>query len=82
MFVPSRGSRENVAKVLIVITDGESQEKNQLPNAAAAAERKKIVRFAIGVNFNIFIFTIWNILCFLKGGPARMLLDLSFRNSF
>lgn len=62
MFVASKGSRENVGKVLVVITDGESQEKLQLPSAAQAAERKNIVRFAIGVSFTIYIFTLWNIL--------------------
>lgn len=64
VFVASMGSRENVRKVLIVITDGESQEKAQLPRAAAEAEGKKIVRFAIGVSFIIHIFAIWNILWF------------------
>uniref|UniRef100_H2THW5 Integrin alpha-X-like n=1 Tax=Takifugu rubripes TaxID=31033 RepID=H2THW5_TAKRU len=49
VFIARRGSRENVGKVLIVITDGESQERELLPNAVKAAENKKIVRFAIGV---------------------------------
>uniref|UniRef100_A0A3B4EUM1 VWFA domain-containing protein n=1 Tax=Pundamilia nyererei TaxID=303518 RepID=A0A3B4EUM1_9CICH len=43
------GSRSNAKKVLIVITDGESQDSNRLPYAAQLAESKKIVRFAIGV---------------------------------
>uniref|UniRef100_A0A3Q2X691 VWFA domain-containing protein n=1 Tax=Haplochromis burtoni TaxID=8153 RepID=A0A3Q2X691_HAPBU len=43
------GSRSNAKKVLIVITDGESQDSNHLPYAAQLAESKKIVRFAIGV---------------------------------
>lgn len=60
VFVPNQGSRENVRKVLIVITDGESQEKYQLPSAVQEAENKKIVRFAIGVSV-IYIFTLWNI---------------------
>lgn len=61
MFIAKSGSRENVGKILIVITDGESQEKLDLPNAVKAAENKKIVRFAIGVSFNIFFFTFWKI---------------------
>lgn len=44
------GARPNVKRVLIVITDGESSDRVQLPNAAQAAENKKIVRFAIGVS--------------------------------
>ncbi|XP_063338423.1 integrin alpha-M-like [Pelmatolapia mariae] len=49
VFTPQRGSRSNAKKVLIVITDGESQDSNRLPYAAQLAESKKIVRFAIGV---------------------------------
>lgn len=37
-------------RVLIVITDGESNDRKELPAAAALAERKNIVRFAIGVS--------------------------------
>lgn len=57
MFVANKGSRENARKVLIVITDGESQEKEELPKAINAADRKNIVRFAIGVSFIIYIIT-------------------------
>ncbi|CAG07592.1 unnamed protein product, partial [Tetraodon nigroviridis] len=49
VFVASGGSRENVGKVLIVITDGKSNNKSKLPGAARAADAKRIVRFAIGV---------------------------------
>ncbi|XP_051925308.1 integrin alpha-M-like isoform X2 [Hippocampus zosterae] len=49
VFVASRGSRPNVKKILIVITDGESGDRDNLPSALTAAERKNIVRFAIGV---------------------------------
>ncbi|KAM9336641.1 integrin alpha-M-like [Symphorus nematophorus] len=49
VFTPSRGSRSQVKRVLVVITDGESHERNQLPQAAKLAQDKKIVRFAIGV---------------------------------
>ncbi|XP_024913426.1 integrin alpha-M-like isoform X2 [Cynoglossus semilaevis] len=49
IFAARRGSRPNVKKVLIVITDGISHDKQYLQEAAAAAERKGIVRFVIGV---------------------------------
>ncbi|XP_059181162.1 integrin alpha-X-like [Centropristis striata] len=49
IFTSSRGSRSDVKKVLIVITDGQSHDKKELSSAANLAERKRIVRFAIGV---------------------------------
>ncbi|XP_076615332.1 integrin alpha-M-like isoform X2 [Chaetodon auriga] len=49
VFSVYRGSRPNVKKVLIVITDGQSHDRDRLPVAAALAESKNIVRFAIGV---------------------------------
>lgn len=53
VFSINKGSRPNVKKVLIVITDGESYDSEELPNAAKAADNKNIVRFAIGVSFII-----------------------------
>ncbi|XP_044033536.1 integrin alpha-M-like [Siniperca chuatsi] len=49
IFTPTRGSRSNVKKVLIVITDGESNDWYDLQSAAASAESQNIIRFAIGV---------------------------------
>ncbi|XP_022599094.1 integrin alpha-M-like [Seriola dumerili] len=49
IFTPRKGSRPNVKRILIVITDGASHDRGQLSNAAQSAEQKKIVRFAIGV---------------------------------
>ncbi|KAM9837953.1 integrin alpha-M-like [Aulostomus maculatus] len=49
VFSAHRGSRSNVKKVLIVITDGESNDESELKPAADLAEGKNIVRFAIGV---------------------------------
>ncbi|XP_049915640.1 integrin alpha-M-like isoform X1 [Epinephelus moara] len=49
IFTSTRGSRSNVRKVLIVITDGASHDRNLLPSSATLAEKEKIVRFAIGV---------------------------------
>ncbi|XP_056152886.1 integrin alpha-M-like [Lampris incognitus] len=54
VFVASRGSRPNAKKVLIVITDGESNDKAYLNTAAKQAESKGIIRFAIGVG-NAFV---------------------------
>ncbi|XP_076008041.1 integrin alpha-D-like [Genypterus blacodes] len=54
VFIRARGSRPDAKKVLIVITDGESNDHRKLPKAAAAAEAKKIVRFAVGVG-NAFL---------------------------
>ncbi|XP_042253312.1 integrin alpha-M-like [Thunnus maccoyii] len=49
VFSASRGSGSDVKKILIVITDGESHDRAYLQNAVNSAEKKKIVRFAIGV---------------------------------
>ncbi|XP_057704210.1 integrin alpha-M-like isoform X1 [Corythoichthys intestinalis] len=49
VFLKTRGSRLNVKKILIVITDGKSSDSTKLPYAIKAAETKNIVRFAIGV---------------------------------
>ena len=38
-------------KFLIVISDGASGDRSDLPNAAALAGREGIVRFAIGVSY-------------------------------
>ncbi|XP_062297981.1 integrin alpha-M-like [Scomber scombrus] len=49
VFSTYKGSRPNVKKILIVITDGESNDGGDLRSAAKLAEKKKIVRFAVGV---------------------------------
>ncbi|XP_056286181.1 integrin alpha-X-like isoform X2 [Pseudoliparis swirei] len=49
VFTPTKGSRSDVKRILIVITDGESHDRNLLSSAAALAEKENIVRFAIGV---------------------------------
>ncbi|XP_061613047.1 integrin alpha-M-like isoform X1 [Phyllopteryx taeniolatus] len=49
VFSEDTGSRPNVKKILIVITDGESSDSYDLVAAVDIAKRKNIVRFAIGV---------------------------------
>ncbi|XP_030195644.1 integrin alpha-M [Gadus morhua] len=49
VFSPTRGSRRSSKKVLIVITDGKSQDFSSLDRAVNGAEAKGIVRFTIGV---------------------------------
>ncbi|KAG7282762.1 hypothetical protein CRUP_029970 [Coryphaenoides rupestris] len=50
VFSQTRGSRSSSKKVLIVITDGESNDKVDLNNAANEAESVGIIRYAIGGN--------------------------------
>ncbi|XP_014831786.1 PREDICTED: integrin alpha-X-like [Poecilia mexicana] len=49
VFSPQKGSRPNVKRILIVITDGQSNDHEQLPAATQLADKKKIVRFVVGV---------------------------------
>ncbi|CAI5659025.1 unnamed protein product [Oreochromis niloticus] len=49
VFSPQSGSRPNVKKVLIVITDGASNDRENLESAVQQAENKTIARFVIGV---------------------------------
>ncbi|XP_041830491.1 integrin alpha-M-like [Melanotaenia boesemani] len=49
VFVASRGSRPNAKKILIVITDGDSNDHDKLEGAIEKAKSKGIVRFAVGI---------------------------------
>lgn len=49
LFVDRGGSRPNAKKILIVITDGESQDRYQLPTVIQKANDRGIIRYAIGV---------------------------------
>ncbi|XP_076743979.1 integrin alpha-D-like [Maylandia zebra] len=49
VFTPQRGSRPDVKKVLIVITDGQSNDRYDLENATQLAGNQNIVRFVIGI---------------------------------
>ncbi|XP_063791532.1 integrin alpha-M-like [Pseudophryne corroboree] len=55
LFVSQAGSRDRAQKLLIVITDGETAGDNmRLTDSVAEAERRGVLRFAIGVG-NAFI---------------------------
>ncbi|XP_063055310.1 integrin alpha-10 [Engraulis encrasicolus] len=48
-FSPERGAREGADKVMIVVTDGESHDGEELPEALAECEQRNITRYAIAV---------------------------------
>ncbi|XP_067225182.1 integrin alpha-M-like [Chanodichthys erythropterus] len=56
LFTPNGGARPSAKKILLVITDGVSHDRDLLKGAASQAEAKNIIRFAIGVGkaFNDF----------------------------
>ncbi|XP_077116284.1 integrin alpha-10 [Ranitomeya variabilis] len=48
-FRPERGGREGASRLLIVVTDGESHDGDELPLALAECEKRDITRYAIAV---------------------------------
>uniref|UniRef100_A0A4W5MS78 Integrin, alpha 10 n=1 Tax=Hucho hucho TaxID=62062 RepID=A0A4W5MS78_9TELE len=48
-FSPERGAREGATKVMIVVTDGESHDGEELPDALEECEKRNITRYAIAV---------------------------------
>lgn len=54
LFTSQAGAREKANRVLVVITDGESNDRNQLAIAAHNADQKKITRYAIGVRNSLY----------------------------
>uniref|UniRef100_A0A8C7CN81 Integrin subunit alpha 10 n=1 Tax=Oncorhynchus kisutch TaxID=8019 RepID=A0A8C7CN81_ONCKI len=48
-FSPERGAREGATKVMIVVTDGESHDWEELPDALEECEKRNITRYAIAV---------------------------------
>lgn len=48
-FSPERGAREGATKVMIVVTDGESHDGEELPAALEQCEERNITRYAIAV---------------------------------
>ncbi|XP_026078962.1 integrin alpha-X-like isoform X2 [Carassius auratus] len=49
LFTSAGGARPSAKKILLVITDGESHDRNSLKSVTSQADAKNIVRFAIGV---------------------------------
>ncbi len=49
LFVTEGGARPSAIKILIVITDGRSNDEPHLRGAVEKAEKKNIIRYAIGV---------------------------------
>ncbi|XP_026133266.1 integrin alpha-X [Carassius auratus] len=49
LFVTEGGARQSAIKILIVITDGRSNDEPHLRGAVEKAEKKNIIRFAIGI---------------------------------
>uniref|UniRef100_A0A3Q4AL80 VWFA domain-containing protein n=1 Tax=Mola mola TaxID=94237 RepID=A0A3Q4AL80_MOLML len=48
-FSAERGARESATKVMIVVTDGESHDGEELPDALKECEDRNITRYAIAV---------------------------------
>ncbi|XP_062848580.1 integrin alpha-10 [Trichomycterus rosablanca] len=48
-FSPERGAREGATKVMIVVTDGESHDGEELPDALEECNIRNITRYAIAV---------------------------------
>lgn len=49
-FSSERGAREGATKVMIVVTDGESHDGEELPDALKECENRNITRYAIAVS--------------------------------
>lgn len=69
-------------KVLIVITDGQSNDRGDLEGSAKSAESKKIVRFAIGVScivtpliYHVLIKCMLLFKCLESPAPTRLILS-------
>lgn len=51
-FSPELGAREGATKVMIVVTDGESHDGEELPDALKECEDRNITRYAIAVSLS------------------------------
>lgn len=49
-FSADRGARDGATKVMIVVTDGESHDGEELPGALEECEKRNITRYAIAVS--------------------------------
>ncbi|XP_053906915.1 integrin alpha-10 [Cuculus canorus] len=48
-FSPARGGRPDATRLMIVVTDGESHDGEELPEALAECEKRNVTRYAIAV---------------------------------
>uniref|UniRef100_A0A8C3PJI0 Integrin subunit alpha 10 n=1 Tax=Calidris pygmaea TaxID=425635 RepID=A0A8C3PJI0_9CHAR len=48
-FSPERGGRADATRLMIVVTDGESHDGEELPEALAECEKRNVTRYAIAV---------------------------------
>ncbi|KAM6395324.1 LOW QUALITY PROTEIN: integrin alpha-10 [Rhynochetos jubatus] len=48
-FSPERGGRADATRLLIVVTDGESHDGEELPEALAECDKRNVTRYAIAV---------------------------------
>ncbi|XP_078075577.1 integrin alpha-2 [Mustelus asterias] len=48
-FLPENGGRPKATKVMVVVTDGESHDKDRLPSVIESCKQQNIVRFGIAV---------------------------------
>lgn len=51
-FMPERGARQGVKKVMVIVTDGESHDFHNLDDVIADCDRDDIERFGIAVRTN------------------------------
>lgn len=49
-FSPARGGRADATRLLIVVTDGESHDGEELPEALAECDERNVTRYAIAVS--------------------------------
>lgn len=49
-FSAERGARDGATKVMIVVTDGESHDGDELADALVECEQRNITRYAIAVS--------------------------------
>ncbi|XP_067169607.1 integrin alpha-10 [Apteryx mantelli] len=48
-FSPERGGRRDATRLMIVVTDGESHDGDELPDALEECEKRNVTRYAIAV---------------------------------
>lgn len=56
-FDPNNGGRSGAAKVMVVVTDGESHDVDSRDDVIAQCENKGITRFGIAVSNDAFVYT-------------------------